>query len=478
MITREDLTNFNNITSDSRQVEKNSIFVAIKGQNNDGHNYIEEAIKKGATLIVIDKNYTNTLKNELNYQQSVKFLPVDSPSQTLSHIAALIYKQPENIVAVTGTDGKTSVAYFYKQIVELLGYKAASIGTLGVLSTGDKVSMGPALTTPTAEHMHRILHQLKSHDIDNVILEASSHGLDQSRIDGVRIKAAAFTSFGQDHLDYHKDIESYLEAKLLLYNKVMSQNSIAIINSDMDITERIIHECQKYHHKVLTYGKSGNFLKILHIEYRENKSHFDFILNGKKYSDTLAFIGDFQIHNILCALCLAVAMGFEVDRCLDVLKHLKPVPGRMEQVRDINIFIDFAHTPESLQKSLTVLHDKKTTNGRLIVVFGCGGDRDKEKRSKMGKVANDIADVVIVTDDNPRTEDPALIRRNIMSNCPKAIEIGNREKAIKTAVEMVKKDDFLLIAGKGHESTQIIGDKVLKFSDKEVTEKYIYNKTN
>jgi UDP-N-acetylmuramoyl-L-alanyl-D-glutamate--2,6-diaminopimelate ligase len=467
MLTK-DFSQYHDVTSDSKEVVKGGIFVAIKGLKNDGHDCIDEALQNGAKLIIVDKSY----KDKVSNLDVTKYLEVDDTRKALRDIASTIYEQPKNIVAVTGTNGKTSVACFYRQLIELLGYKSASIGTLGVMSTDGKVSQSMCLTTPPVGQIHKMLHQLKSHGIENVILEASSHGLDQDRIGRIKISTAAFTSFSQDHLNYHGSMENYLKAKLLLFSKVLQDNSIVVINNEMEIADQVIEVCKARGHRIYTYGKAADFLNILSIKYREGKSHVKFLLEGKNYNKSFNFMGDFQIYNILCALCLAIAKGFDKQRCLSVLNKLQLVPGRMEPVDGSNVFVDFAHTPDGLEKALTVLHENKA-KGRVIVVFGCGGDRDKGKRSKMGSVANKIADIAIVSDDNPRTEDPAAIRKEIMAHCPKAIEVGGREEAIKTAIEMMKPDDLLLIAGKGHEQTQIIGTEHFHFNDIEVARRYL-----
>lgn len=379
-------------------------------------------------------------------------------------------KQPSNIIAVTGTSGKTSVASFYQQIVSMLGESIASIGTLGVVSNVAQSEFQDysGLTTPGSTELRQILDKMHSLKIDNVIIEASSHGLKQSRMAGVKLKMAAFTSFSQDHLDYHGTMEDYLESKLLLFNSLLEPGSVAVINRDMSVSEKVIDVCNSRQLKVLTYGQNGEYIKVLRVQCENGKSIVEFTLDGRICQVSLNLFGDFQIHNALCALALVINSGFKKAQCLKVLSLLKPVPGRMERVGESNIFIDYSHKPEALEKALQILQTQKSSDSRVLLVFGCGGDRDKGKRRLMGEIASNNADMVFVTDDNPRTEVPDEIRKEIMRWCRGAIEIAGRKTAIETAISEMHRGDFLLIAGKGHEKYQIIGDKKIPFDEYEI----------
>lgn len=476
-----DLSNYTSITSNSLEVEPGGVFVAIKGIKRDGHNYIEDAVNRGAKLIVVDENYDERNKNFL---QHIFIMKVADTTAALNEIASKIYMQPENIVAVTGTDGKTSVANFYYQIISKLGYKAASMGTLGIIA-GDYQenfkSYGD-FTTPGGGVIYKNLGKMRSLGINNVILEASSHGLEQSRMSNVKVKAAAFTSFSQDHLDYHKSMESYLDSKLILFSDILQEKSPVVINSDMgDVSLKVVDFCKDRGHNVITYGNKAKDLIVDSIKYKDGYSYAKFSWRGKDYNKKFNFIGDFQIHNIMCAACLAISMNFKEKEILEIIETLESVPGRMQKVTGSNIIIDFAHTPSALQKALQTLKDSKASvsldvennDCRLIVVFGCGGDRDTEKRFKMGAVARELADITIVTNDNPRTENPKSIRKMIMQSCPDAIEIGDRREAIAKAISLMRKNDLVLIAGKGHEKTQKIGNTLIEFDDYAVAKNLI-----
>ena len=456
----KDFSIYSKITDDSREVIPGSVFVAIRGQRVDGRDYINNAITAGATLIVADKHYVH--KEELPAR--VKLILVDDPKKALSSIAAKIYQIPKNIVGVTGTNGKTSVTYFYQQMIKLLGQDSASMGTLGVISSKNEKFFNSleTLTTPGISQLYSLLNSLAREGVENVAMEVSSHGLDQNRIEGLKFSAGAFTSFTQDHLDYHENMESYLRAKMKLFLDVLAPGSVAVINSDMDVSSQVVSLCKSRGHKVVTYGLKGD-IRILSSRFHNGMTEVEFQLGGNNFKINLHIIGEFQVHNILCALALAINTGFALDKCLKVIERLHPVPGRMEIAAD-NILVDYAHTDDALKKAMqsvrAVMH-----SGRLIVLFGCGGDRDKKKRKLMGQIVNEMADLAIVTDDNPRTEDPTEIRAEIIKYCPKAIEIAGRREAIQKALELKKKDDFLLIAGKGHEKYQIIGTTKFPFDD-------------
>lgn len=455
-----DLTNIAHITSDSREVGPQSIFVAISGVREDGKAYINDAINQGAKIIIVSKN-SSELKDD-----RASFIEVENPRLALSFLANKLYQpKPKNIVAVTGTSGKTSVAFYYKQLMEMLGQKSASVGTLGVISSD--YSKEGKLTTPSTADLHMILQELALNKIDYVALEASSHGLHQHRLDHVSLTAAAITNFSHEHLDYHKTMDEYFDAKMRLFSDILPQGASAIINADIDQYSKILTHCNNK--KVISYGYNATDLKLNQVEQKPDHMLVELNNHSLKFPN---IIGDFQAHNILCIIGLAMASGFSLDNILASVENLVSAPGRMQKVGQANVFIDYAHKVEALEKVLQVM--RKSFTGKIIVVFGCGGDRDKEKRPLMGAIAAKYADIIIVTDDNPRSEDPAQIRREIITACPDSLEIGDREQAIATAIHSINSpNDAVLIAGKGHENYQIVGDKVLTFDDAEIAKKHL-----
>ena len=458
------------ITCHSNKVKKGSIFVAIEGVNADGHNHIKEAAERGASLIVINKQ-----KTHLQIKGS-KYKIVQDTKAELTRMLKKVFSQPKHIVAITGTNGKTSTACFFQQIANLLKKGSASIGTLGVISNKNVNAFKKlkTLTTPNAIDMAQILDQLKTSGVEFVGIEASSHGLDQRRLRGVKIKAAAWTSFSQDHLDYHKTMGEYKDAKLKLFSEYLIKSGTAVINSDMEVTNEIIAICKKRKVKYVTYGSKKSDVQVTSIIYKPTTTHVEFLVHGKKFETELNVIGDFQVHNVICALCLAVACKLPLKACIKALPKLKSPLGRMQKCTP-GVFIDYSHTPDALQNALMLL--KSTSTGKVIVVFGCGGDRDALKRPMMGKVANKFADTIIVTDDNPRNEDPNDIRKSILAAAPQAIDIGDRRQAIEHAISLKNKNDVVLIAGKGHETYQITGDKVVDFDDAKIAQEFHKKKT-
>ena len=454
------------ISCDSKKILKNFIFVATKGENNDGHKYIFDAIKKGAIFIVIERR---ELEKNLK-KKKINFIYTKNSRLFLSKIASNFYvNQPKNIFAVTGTNGKTSVAFITNEIWRNCNIKSASIGTLGVIS--DEYKKKLELTTENSIEIHKILSILHKKKINHICCEASSHGLDQHRLDNIKLDVAAFTNISHDHFDYHKNFKNYFNSKMRLFLKVLKKGGVAIINSDLPETKKILNLCKKNKIKTFTYGYNSTDLKLVTF-YKENNIQ-KIIINHKNkiFNYTIPIIGDFQIYNSLCAICLAYFSGISINKCLKTIKKIPQIPGRLESItipnkmkKRISIFIDYAHTPDALKKTLQTL---KKNSVKLSVVFGCGGDRDKKKRSLMGKIANSLADKIYITDDNPRYEPAKKIRKEIISNCPKAIEIKNRYLAIKKAINSCEEGENLLIAGKGHEDYQIIGKKIYKFSDKE-----------
>lgn len=451
------------LSSDSRAVGANFVFFALPGSKRDGLCFAAEAVARGAVAVVGERASETPLAGAV-------FVKVADVHRALALAAARFFPmQPETIVAVTGTSGKTSVAAFTRQIWLALGHRAASLGTLGLIAPSAAIS--GALTTPEPVLLHRTLDEIAREGVTHLALEASSHGLDQRRLDGVRLSAGAFTNLSRDHLDYHPDMDSYLAAKLRLFEFLLAPGQPAVIDADSDVAEKIIEACKARRLAIVDIGRRGGVLRLVEARPESFGNRLILEYQGKKYSLSLPLAGDFQVHNALVAAGLALATGGEPDRVLPALEKLEGVPGRLELVgrrKNAPVFVDYAHKPDALEKVLGVL--RPLVQRKLVVVFGCGGDRDAGKRPIMGNVAARLADEVIVTDDNPRSENPAAIRRAILDGAAavdlsKLREIGDRASAIATAVSELEEGDVLLVAGKGHESGQIVGDRTLAFSD-------------
>jgi UDP-N-acetylmuramoyl-L-alanyl-D-glutamate--2,6-diaminopimelate ligase len=449
------------VTADSRTVKHGDVFVAIAGGNADGLRFVNAAIAAGAAAILADRPPQTPLPG------NVAFVRVGNPRRALALIAAKFYpRQPRIIAAVTGTSGKTSVAAFTRQIWSALGERAASIGTIGVVSPSGETY--GSLTTPDPVVLHRTLDTLAGDGVTHLAIEASSHGLDQYRLDGLRIAAAGFTNITRDHLDYHPSFEAYFAAKLRLFEALLAPGAAAIVDADHDHADAVVAASTARGLSIMTVGRNGTgirlvesvidgFAQTLRLEHR----HVHFRVR-------LPLVGEFQIENALVAAGLAIATGGEAGKVFAALEQLEGAKGRLERVgasRGAQIFVDYAHKPDALAKALDALRPYVT--GRLVVVFGAGGDRDRGKRPLMGAVAVAKADRIIVTDDNPRSEDAAAIRASIIAAAPSATEIGDRREAIRRAIADLRSGDVLLIAGKGHETGQIIGDRIIPFSDHE-----------
>jgi len=450
------------LNSDSRKIKHGDVFAAFAGIEADGAAYIESAIENGAVAVVAHHNAD--LPKGLN----VPVVKCDNPRRTFALMAARFYaRQPGVMVAVTGTNGKTSVASFVRQIWGVVGLPAASIGTLGIVSPAGTRKL--VHTTPDPVEIHSVLAELSKQQIGHVALEASSHGLAQYRLHGVRFAAAAFTNLTRDHLDYHKTFEAYLDAKMMLFEEVLGEGAAAIVNSDMPEAEEIIARCNARGLVVSSVGRNGSCLKLVSATPQGFGQLLEVEGQHGSYRVYLPLMGDFQTENALMAVGLVVAAGGSEPHAMRALEQIQGASGRLELVATTAvgapIFVDFAHTPDALEHVLRSL--RPYASGRLHVVFGAGGDRDPGKRPEMGKVVSEYADVAIVTDDNPRTEDAALIRAAIMAECPQATEIGDRAQAIQHAVDNVASGDVLVIAGKGHETGQTVGRKVIPFSDQE-----------
>jgi UDP-N-acetylmuramoyl-L-alanyl-D-glutamate--2,6-diaminopimelate ligase len=450
------------VTADSRIVKPGSLFVAIPGTKADGLGFVPSAIAADAAAVVAEQSLPTPLP------QNVAFVRVGNARRALALIAAKFYpRQPGIIAAVTGTSGKTSVAAFTRQIWTALGHSAASIGTVGIVSPRGETY--GSLTTPDPIALHRSIDGLAGEGVTHLAIEASSHGLDQSRLDGLRIAAAGFTNITRDHLDYHPSFDAYLEAKLRLFKVLLEPGAAAVIYADHDHADAVVNAAKARGLSIMTVGHKGSDIRLAEAKIDGFAQTMRIEHDKKTYRLHLPLVGEFQIENALVAAGLAIATGSNAASVFAALEHLTGAKGRLERVgtnRGAPIFIDYAHKPDALAKAMEALRPYVT--GKLVVVFGAGGDRDRGKRPLMGAIAAEKADRVIVTDDNPRSENPAAIRAAILGAASGAIEIGDRREAIHRAIADLQQGDVLLIAGKGHETGQIIGDRVIEFSDHEV----------
>ncbi|RZM99233.1 UDP-N-acetylmuramoyl-L-alanyl-D-glutamate--2,6-diaminopimelate ligase [Bradyrhizobium genosp. SA-3] len=447
---------------DSRLVGPGDLFFALAGSKTDGARFIDAAVAAGAVAVVGDHAPDGS---------RVPFITVANPRRALALAAARFFPaQPATIAAVTGTSGKTSVAAFTRQIWERLGHASASIGTIGLVSP--KRTVYGSLTTPDPIALHRQINEIARDGVTHLAFEASSHGLDQYRLDGVRVCAAGFTNLSRDHMDYHPTVAHYLAAKLRLFRELVAPDGAAVISADHDCSADVIDAAKARGLRVMAVGRNGGgagegirlagaevegFAQALALEHR-----------GKRYAVRLPLVGEFQIENALVSAGLAIGTGSDAANVFASLEHLEGAKGRLERVGEHNgapIFVDYAHKPDALAKALQAL--RPYARRKLIVVFGAGGDRDAGKRPIMGEIAAENADGVIITDDNPRSEKPEAIRAAILAAAKGAREIGDRTAAIRAAIEDLQEGDALLIAGKGHETGQIVGGEVLPFSDHE-----------
>lgn len=447
------------ITADSRRVEPGFVFAAMQGVVTDGRKYIPNAIDSGAIAV---------LGEALPETASAARINVENARLALAQAAAKFYPdQPKTVVAITGTNGKSSTVDFLRQIWQHAGLGAASMGTLGAIGPNGHIDLGH--TTPDPVAIHATLQSLAQDGVTHAAMEASSHGLAQYRLDAVNLSAVAFTNLTQDHLDYHDTMDEYRAAKLRLFSALAPTGCPAIVNADSD--QRLFFEsaAQEAGLQPISVGWRGEDLKIEELMPKATGQRLFLDWRGDKAAVDLPLIGEFQALNALTAAGLALSGGLDLQEVATGMSQLHPVKGRLEYVGETadgaGIFVDYAHTPAGLD--VLIRAARPHTAGRLVVVFGCGGDRDRGKRPLMGEVAAKHADVVIVTDDNPRSEDPAAIRQDVLAGVPHGREIGDRGAAIETAIAELQKGDTLLIAGKGHETGQIIGDKVIPFSDQE-----------
>lgn len=456
------------LDADSRNVKDGYLFAALKGVQLDGTKFIGTAIEAGAKAILVNAAYDGEMNADIAWIKS------SEPRKTLAFLAANFYpKQPPYILAITGTNGKSSIVDFLRQIFTRAGKRAASLGTLGVqiceLGKADK-HIELHHTSPDPVQLHRLLHQLAEEGVEYLSIEASSHGLEQNRVDGVRICAAGFTNLTLDHLDYHSNMEEYFEAKMRLFTELLPKISQAVVSADGAYATRVANIAGFAGSNAKKVGFNGDYIKLNSVENLQSGQRMDFDLMGKNYVVDLPLIGVFQVENALVAAGLALSTeDVDVDHVMVALAELKGAKGRLELV-GVNqvggrIFVDFAHTPDSLENVILALRPYLKVGNKLVVVFGCGGDRDQSKRPLMGAVVEKNADIAILTDDNPRFEDAASIRAMAKAGCPNALEIGDRGAAIVKAMDMLGDGDILIIAGKGHEMGQSIGGVVHEFSD-------------
>jgi UDP-N-acetylmuramoyl-L-alanyl-D-glutamate--2,6-diaminopimelate ligase len=449
------------ISADSRMVKAQFLFAAVPGTKADGLVFLPKALAAGASAVMAERSPPDPLPDH------VAFVQVANVRRALALAAAKFYpRQPSTIAAVTGTSGKTSVAAFTRQVWARLGHAAASIGTVGVVTPTREVY--GSLTTPDPVELHRTLDNVAGEGVTHLALEASSHGLDQHRLDGVRVGIASFTNISRDHLDYHGTIEAYFEAKMILFERLVSADGAAVIAADNELAGEVAARARRRGLRVIEVGRTGRDVRLVDCAIEGFSQRLTIAYAGKTHQVHLPLVGAFQVENALIAAGQALAAGGDPAAVFAALEGLTGAKGRLELVgrkAGAPIFVDYAHKPDALAKALEAL--RPYVGHRLVVVLGAGGDRDAGKRPLMGAIAAEKADRVIVTDDNPRTEDPAAIRAAIMKAAPGAGEIPDRSEAIRRAVTGLERGDVLLIAGKGHETGQIIGHKIVPFSDHE-----------
>lgn len=452
--SESDVTGF---AIDHRKVTKGNVFGAFKGAVFNGEDFIPAAVERGAIAVVA--------RPEARVEQAVH-LRAAEPRRLFAQMASKYFAPyPDTIVAVTGTNGKTSTVEMTRQIWRMLGHRSASIGTLGVTTSDDQVKTG--LTTPDIVTFLSNMAGLRRMGISHVAYEASSHGLDQYRAEGVPLAAAAFTNFSRDHLDYHSSMDSYFEAKMRLFDEVIEPGRTAVVWADDPRSGEVVERAKRRGLAVMTVGRKGETIKLVEQNPTPLGQALRIEHDGRAYRLALPLIGAYQASNVLTAAALALATGAEWRETFSAMGRVAPVRGRLERAvisrAGAPVYVDYAHTPDALEAAIAAL--RPHVEGKLVTVFGAGGDRDRGKRAPMGEVATRLSDLVIVTDDNPRSEDPAKIRSDIMAGAPGAIEVPGRKEAIARALEMAQSGDIILLAGKGHETGQIIGDRVLPFDD-------------
>jgi UDP-N-acetylmuramoyl-L-alanyl-D-glutamate--2,6-diaminopimelate ligase len=446
------------VTADSRKVGPGVLFAALPGATADGRSFIPAAVAAGAAAVLVPQDTSD---------QAIPTVRAGDVRRAYALAAAAFHgPQPPVVVAVTGTNGKTSVATFCRQIFARLGHGAASLGTLGLQTETENLTP-PGLTTPDAADVARLAADLVKRGVTHLAVEASSHGIDQRRLDGLTLTAAAFTNLSQDHLDYHKGMAAYRKAKLRLFESLLPRGGTAVLNADAEDFRTFAAAAVMHGHSILSVGQAGTGVRLLASTPESDGQSLEIQVGPLRRTVRLPLVGAFQASNALVAAGLAIAAGEAPADVLEALEHLRGAPGRLQRVDAGAVgkeaYVDYAHTPDGLRTVLQSL--RPHVEGRLIVVFGAGGDRDRTKRAPMGQAAAELADIVIVTDDNPRSEDPADIRRAVLEGAPDALEVPDRRAAIRAAVAQLHAGDILVVAGKGHEQGQIIGSQVLPFDD-------------
>jgi UDP-N-acetylmuramoyl-L-alanyl-D-glutamate--2,6-diaminopimelate ligase len=460
------------LTADSRDVMPGFLFAAMPGNQQDGAEFIPDAIAKGAAAVLVSDNVDIS-------GIDVPCIVDAQPRHRFAELAASYYVlQPDTVVAVTGTSGKSSIVGFIRQIWQAMGIPGGSLGTLGAVA--QEFEIKGLHTTPEPAALHHVLKQMADCGVDHLALEASSHGIDQARLDGVRLKAALFTNLSRDHLDYHNNSEDYFAAKAQLFDRLLPGGGLAIVNRDSEYAERVIAIAQRRGQRLLTYGrlqesgKNPDFGYEI-LERRNDGQLLRIKAAGENRELLLPLVGEFQAENAVAALAAVVGLGGDAGLALNALANLKGAKGRLELVASTRygarVYVDYAHKPEAIAIALRAL--RPFCENRLLIIFGCGGDRDQGKRPLMAAAAKDGADLVIVTDDNPRSEDPAVIRQQALAGAPNATEVADRREAIRQATAMLRSGDILLIAGKGHESGQEIAGEIQPFNDGEEAQRAV-----
>ncbi|PWG03172.1 UDP-N-acetylmuramoyl-L-alanyl-D-glutamate--2,6-diaminopimelate ligase [Sphingosinicella humi] len=457
LIGGDDSASVTGFAIDHRKVAPGTVFGAFRGTRFNGEDFVSAAVEAGAVAIVARPDVK---------VEGAAHVAAEEPRRAFAKLAARFFQPfPETVVAVTGTNGKTSNVEMVRQLWRMAGHPSASIGTLGVTTADDQVTTG--LTTPDIVTFLSNMAGLAREGITHAAFEASSHGLSQYRTEGLPVQAAAFTNFSRDHLDYHQTMDAYFEAKMRLFSEVVEPDGTAVVWTDDAKSDEVIRRCRERGLRLLTVGRKGEALKLIDRETSQLGQKLTIEAEGRTHVVTISMIGAYQAANVLTAAGLVIATGGDLQQTLANLPRLQPVRGRLERAvitrAGAPIYVDYAHTADALVSAIEAL--RPHTQGRLITVFGAGGDRDVGKRPEMGEVAARLSDLVIVTDDNPRSEDPSLIRRDILAGAPGAREVAGRREAIAAAIAEAGSSDIILLAGKGHEQGQIIGDRVLPFDD-------------
>jgi len=457
---------FTGIDYDSRNIKQGMIFAAIEGIKDNGINFCNKAIEAGANTILCDKKYSNKL-----LKKNVNILTTKNVRLSISIITKKLFpNQPKNILAITGTNGKTSIAFYLKNIWKKAKINGATIGTLGIRYQNKYIPT--QLTTPDPITLHRSVDFLKKNNINYVALEASSHGLKQNRLDSLIINRGIFSNLSRDHLDYHKNLDDYFESKKRLFSEILKKDGLAIVNKFCRYGKKLETYCKRRKIRVITYGATDSDWIIKKVTALKSYSKISIAILGNQYNFTSKIKSHYQLENLICAMIAAHSYNIPIKNLLKWVQNIKEPPGRLEKIlfkrKQSYIYIDYAHTPVALKKSLIELRKYISEKAKLKVLFGCGGNRDQGKRRLMGKYAFKYADEVYITDDNPRFENPKQIRNQILKHCIGANVISNREKAIQYAIKKLKKNEILLVAGKGHEKYQEIKGKRYFFDDKKV----------